>query len=647
MGLFDIAFPNDIESEFNNRSSYIRNKDVKWNYDKYCWIQMTATGKSSTVMCPTSYGPIGDGSPNTQVGHNDLYVTEGGVRKFRPQLKSVNINNNGASDYTDALIYEVEASFTVYTLAQLEEINKSFFKAGSEVEFKFGWEGYSSGVNKGSCKANVYNFSFSLNEDGSFDCTIKCMSAAGLWAGDDMGGTTKSEKEDDDNKFADFLQTMKTDLRAAFGLEAAADIDDVDDIGNNKLSGKKVTTKYGESIFYASEIFVKPGWDDEEQYVSFCSLGTLMNYINFKSKGTDAITEYKIDGESSADEKDMVSWDMNKVHIGSADPTKFVLPGKQGNYGDASVPNKGWFDGDISKNFAGWGDVINSVDGGNNAIPLKQILISIEYMDEVYADLAKSAGKKGGVQIQPKVSDFIGTIGTKLNLLTGGMVNLKFIPYNSSGELMQTTNQSVSVGNKIILKLVNDKMVSSKAAAESQTPYTFKTLSKGTITRAVSLSTDMDSDTLLMMAPTNIGKGTSKMEKAEELNESNCGKSATAKAEKDADNPTPEDIAKIRYEYGAGGFDSQKISSYTEMIMNSLKREPPAKGRYSEVLFAWDLSITIDGIWGIPFMAPIIIDRIPSIYKKSNIIFSVTGVSHSFDGQGDWSTELSTVMRVV
>lgn len=127
MGLFDIAFPNDIESEFNNRSSYIRNKDVKWNYDKYCWIQMTATGKSSTVMCPTSYGPIGDGSPNTQVGHNDLYVTEGGVRKFRPQLKSVNINNNGASDYTDALIYEVEASFTVYTLAQLEEINKSFF----------------------------------------------------------------------------------------------------------------------------------------------------------------------------------------------------------------------------------------------------------------------------------------------------------------------------------------------------------------------------------------------------------------------------------------------------------------------------------------------------------------------------------------
>ena len=137
------------------------------------------------------------------------------------------------------------------------------------------------------------------------------------------------------------------------------------------------------------------------------------------------------------------------------------------------------------------------------------------------------------------------------------------------------------------------------------------------------------------------------MEKAEELNESNCSKSATAKAEKDADNPEPDEIAKIRYEYGAGGFDSQKISSYTEMIMNSLKREPPTKGRYSEVLFAWDLSITIDGIWGIPFMAPIIIDRIPSIYKKSNIIFSVTGVSHSFDGQGDWSTELSTVMRVV
>ena len=97
---------------------------------------MAATGKSSTIACPTSYGPIGDGTPGTQVGHNDLYVTEGGVRKFKPQLKSVSIANQGAQDYTDALIYEIEAQFTAYTTNQLNAINDAFFKPGSEVEFK-------------------------------------------------------------------------------------------------------------------------------------------------------------------------------------------------------------------------------------------------------------------------------------------------------------------------------------------------------------------------------------------------------------------------------------------------------------------------------------------------------------------------------
>ena len=84
------------------------------------------------------------------------------------------------------------------------------------------------------------------------------------------------------------------------------------------------------------------------------------------------------------------------------------------------------------------------------------------------------------------------------------------------------------------------------------------------------------------------------------------------------------------------------------MMKNSILRNPSTKGRYSEVIFAYDLSVTIDGIWGIPFMAPISIDRLPSVYKTTDgIIFSITGVSHSFDGKGDWETSLSTVMRIV
>ena len=642
MGLFDTTFPGNIESELQTRESYVSNKNVRWNYDKFAWIQMRATGKSSTIACPTAYGPIGDGTAGTQVGHNDLYVTEGGVRKFKPQLKSVSITNQGAQDYTDALIYEIEASFTAYTTNQLNAINDAFFKAGSEVEFKFGWEGYASGVNKGSCKANVYNFSFTMADDGSFDCTIKCMSAAGLWASDDMGGTSKAADSEDGNKYADFLQTLKTDMRASFGLDAAADVDEVDDIGNNGLASADYSTNsYGNARFYAAEIVVDPGIFDEEQFVSYCSINTLINYINFKSESTLATTKYEI-GTGTLGEWPIIN------EIGSADPSKFVLPGNQGNYGDPRVPNKGWFDGDISKNFAKWGSIIASDSQATSL--LGKIAVSIEYMDEIYAEVNKAAGRKGGTKVAPKVSEFLSSLFAKLENLTGGLLHLTLIPHTASGELMQVDNQELTIGNPMILKLCNKKMVSNKADAK-QTPYTFKTLTKDSITRAVSLSTDMDSDTMLMMTPSNIAKGTSNLKGAEKLDTTSCRHSEKVIAETSDDNPSKFDIETIRFEYGAGGYDNQKISSYSEMCKNYILRNSEtddfSSGRYNEVVFAYDLSVTIDGIWGIPFMAPILIDRIPNVFKGPDILFSVTGVSHTFDGQGDWSTELSTVMRIV
>jgi hypothetical protein len=60
------------------------------------------------------------------------------------------------------------------------------------------------------------------------------------------------------------------------------------------------------------------------------------------------------------------------------------------------------------------------------------------------------------------------------------------------------------------------------------------------------------------------------------------------------------------------------------------------------------LSVTIDGIFGIKFLSPISVDRLPNRYKNepNKIAFSVTSVEHSFDGKGDWETTLGTVMRI-
>jgi hypothetical protein len=59
------------------------------------------------------------------------------------------------------------------------------------------------------------------------------------------------------------------------------------------------------------------------------------------------------------------------------------------------------------------------------------------------------------------------------------------------------------------------------------------------------------------------------------------------------------------------------------------------------------LSVTIDGIFGIKFLSPITVDRLPNRYKTDpKIAFGVTSVEHTFDGQGDWSTQIEGVMKI-
>ena len=59
---------------------------------------------------------------------------------------------------------------------------------------------------------------------------------------------------------------------------------------------------------------------------------------------------------------------------------------------------------------------------------------------------------------------------------------------------------------------------------------------------------------------------------------------------------------------------------------------------------AIDLSVTIDGIEGIVFGNTITTNYIPSDYASS-VYFTVTNVEHNI-GNSDWTTTLSTVMRM-
>ena len=638
-----LSFETNIDGEqkaaLDARKDYVSGKNVKWNYKKYAWVSMQGTGKSTTVFCSSGGQQIGD--PGLRGPHIDLYETEGGVRRFKPQLSSVKISNQGAQDYADSFIYEIEASFTCYTQGQLDAIDKCYFRVGAEVQFDFGWEGESGGANTGTVTANVYNFGFSMGEDGSFDCNIKCMSAAGLWSADDMGGVDKDDSGDSDaeeDPQADFLKGLQKGFRRAFGLDDDEGPDSVDDLGNNKLIYKSNNDPWGKGYYYCAEVVTAKGYfSDDETYIGYTTVEHLLNYINYKSSEPEgSIYRYKLATG------DLGTWPKIEA-IGSADPRKFILPGNQGNYGDPN--DDSWGDGDYALNFSKWGSVIS----GGGTTDVGEIAVSLSFLNDKYMELSRKAGHKSGVKMNPKVVDYLKAVFADLEDLTGGLIHLSLIPADGSGNLLGPS-QTINTDAPMTLLLGNKKTIK---LSKGPTPYVFPALGDECITRTISLDSDFDTDMMIAATPANISKGTSVIggQLAGGVKtpfNSDC----PAPPPFGGDSPPDEtELKDIRLQYGNGGFDDSKVSSYKEACRNYILRNCATDsklkdgGRYGEIQFVLNLSVTLDGIWGIPYLANITTDRIPAAYKQ-NCFFTITGVEHTFDGQGDWETSINTVMRM-
>ena len=639
------AFPSEVSGELDRRKEAVQNREKDWMYRKYAYIKMSTTGKSQTMLCP-SVMAIGDGTVG-HGGHLSLYTNEGGIRKFKPTLTSVKITNEGGQDYTESYIYEIEAQFKVFTLDDLDKVENSFFRVGAEVKFEFGWNGAPlvAGINQvtgdGAIKANVYNFSFSLEDDGGFACSIKAMSAAALWSKESMGGTQKvdDEKSKKNVKVSSFLETLQLGMRNAFGLSDEQVIDDVSGgISDNKLICKKGKVKIGQTetidgLFWITEMLSNKGswYNDDELYFSYTNLDTLVSYINKKLQNQKSRNEF-----TWGDDSDIKI--TKKTEIGSADPTQIVLPGEHASYGSG--------DGEDSTNFKNWSTV--TTQEGNDKGTIKEILVGLEYLNKVYLDMeASQTSKKGGVKKKPTVNEFLNKIFNDIENLTGGLVSIMMVPETTKQGEQNTSNAT----EKILIVNRRETNVSNAIV-----PYTFQTLSKNAICRNVSLSTDFDSDTLILATESAVSSGKSNLDSLKKLYP-DCDKIqkavATAQTDPDGGIITKDELLKERHSYGDDGFDSAGVQSLADSYRTYIQQQRVSSpsswpAQFSESVFMFKLSVTIDGIFGIPYLAPITIDRLPSKYKGTNnkTYFSITSIEHSFDGQGGWETSLDTVMRI-
>ena len=290
-----------------------------------------------------------------------------------------------------------------------------------------------------------------MNEDGSFDCTVKAMSPAALWSGEDMGSTSTKDV-DGEEEVVNFLSELEATCREAFGLDADDGPDSVDDLGNNKLRVESKNSNGVKCTFGAAELIIEPGFfNDDEQYIFYTTIGTLVRYIN--SKGDDKGNKYKISKDPATS-----TWPKVKG-IGSADPKDFFLPGSQGSYGDPS-------DGDNAANFSKWGDTLWSKSKYDMEY-IGAIAVSFPFLTKTYGSMADKTKTVGGFKQSVKIAEFLKEIFARLENLTGGLVTLAAVPMKG-GKNLQPDNQNPPFD----ITIMNKKML----GAEPIKPYTFNVL---------------------------------------------------------------------------------------------------------------------------------------------------------------------------
>lgn len=627
--IFNIDFPEEVAKELDRRTKHPQD----WMYRKYATISVRTTGVSSTIICSEPSAIIGDAVQSES--HLALYNTEGNIRKFKPTLESVTITNNGGQDYTDSYLYEIDINFKVFSLEDMNSIEKSFFRVGAEIEILFGWKGYSNAENNGKILAAIYNFGFQMESDGAFSCNVKAMSAAGIFGSDRLGGDKRTEDlglseetTGTDKKITNFAEAFYLKARETFGIEADDEEPSISGLPGNTMIVRRfpTNTKYK---FAALELEKPAGFFDtvftggDDTTVLYTTLQNLILYIN--ESNDESFGGFEIilqNGEGSEYKLSPEQW----KEFGSANPFKVLIP-NAADYGDLKLTSK-----------------IEEI--GNDTTDFGKILINISEIVSIYNNLYENQSTAKTAKTAPKVKEFLEEIFKIISDSTGGVTRLQLRPIDINMD--SSNNGSATKNNRQKLEIINRGMIPGTGIAKKV--YEFKVLEQSSIIRGVSLQSNFDTDFLIAATPKAIRDGNSPNRRAILSLYDNCPNVGLLPF--DSDNLVKkEDILNAKINIGNDGWTESKSSALITQIRKYITQDTVniTEGSYSEIPFLLDLSVTIDGIHGIEYMAPIIIDRIPARFKSRGsalIEFAITSIEHKFDGQGDWETTLGTVMRI-
>ena len=195
------------------------------------------------------------------------------------------------------------------------------------------------------------------------------------------------------------------------------------------------------------------------------------------------------------------------------------------------------------------------------------------------------------------------------------------------------------------LQIINKRKAYDGGAEDS--PVIFQVIGEKSIIRDMSLSTEFNAK--LQAAASTAARGGGQSTDVPAKLFTSLYADCKINAEdfiKDSELVTTEMMTAAKEKYGEG-FDETMVEANTSSLRKYLIQNTPAnvKNEFGSLPYFINLSVTLDGIFGIPYFGRFTVDRLPETYKKK-LFFTVTKINHSFNGQGDWTTTIDGTMNV-
>ena len=644
-----------------NRSS----SQLNWLLKKTAYANASAyskgTGHASSLSLATKGGLGGTGLYQKTAVAAD---TDNNVAHYRPDPHLNSVKVSSAGDFGS--IIKVEVAFTVYSLSQLNSM-QAFFDIKGDLSVEYGWNDAGGlGGKPGAFSGKIYNFSYTLNDNGGFDCTSFAMgnglNVLGLSAKAAAPLATTAVAQSflpfflitTPNPYADFftykapptpaasvtknvgnvtgriknlvdaaLKTLGTAPGAVGGTDADTGIVimsyDQNVIGPNLTSDPPPDPADPKNNTPNPKALSDSIWE-RHAYISLDSLTGICNAIIAASAGKlfslivcDAEHPFQTMPATVAPVKGVAP---NIVMV-SADPAEIVFPGfatysSGGPTGVAGTANEfSDFNLDAWTNDGPWNWADKFKTGALNAT-----LINVEFLNRIFSELGSEKVEAADETFSALFSKIFQSI------------------YKNSGNRFSISLVSNPKNPNQVL------MVDVNYVNPTKTIFQIKAVTDGGFCRSISLASKVPQE----MASAAMVTATSTAAK----NNPNAIKliSGAGGAPAEADTVVLTPTEAVETICAGQGFTTANIEGLRSAMQSAKVKGSTDPTRKDSIIYPIEFSATMDGIEGFVFGNTVSCNYLPLSMKNDKIVHTILNVEHDISNS-DWTTSITTVCRLL